>query len=134
MVGAAWRARRPEVVLHAGLISLAAYLLTVSWWFWPWYVTWLVPLAALVLRSAAARLVLVWSLSALAAYVPSAFRPYFWGEPPDGRMPFWVAVTVFFPLAAAAGVFVWHKRLKHWKAGPTGRGAERDTIAVGDVP
>jgi alpha-1,6-mannosyltransferase len=80
-----------------GFIAIAAYLLTVSWWFWPWYITWLLPLTALLAFRPAAIVGVVWSVAALAAYVPITFRPYFWGEPPDDRMPFAVALTTFIP-------------------------------------
>jgi len=43
----------------------------------------------------------VWLLSALVAYIPITFRPYFWGEPPDDRMPLAVVLTVFVPAALA---------------------------------
>jgi hypothetical protein len=105
-----WRAERFVTILGAGLLALAAYLLTVSWWFWPWYITWLLPLAAPLAFAAPVRLVIVWSLGGLAAYIPSAYRPYFWGEPPDGRMPLWVAVATFLPLAVAALVLLARRR------------------------
>ncbi|MGH2600714.1 MAG: glycosyltransferase family 39 protein, partial [Dehalococcoidia bacterium] len=99
----AWR--RPQGVTSlwiAGFLTLAVYLLTVSWWFWPWYVTWLLPLAALLWFRPMAALAVVWSIAALFSYVPINFRPLFWGEPPDDRMPLAVVLVVFLPVASAA--------------------------------
>jgi alpha-1,6-mannosyltransferase len=95
--------------LRYGLIALTVYLWTLSWWFWPWYVTWVLPVAALLAGRPVA-FALLWSVAALAAYVPINFRPLFWGEPPDGRMPFAVTLTVFLPPALAALVLVVQRR------------------------
>ncbi|MGD9891849.1 MAG: glycosyltransferase family 39 protein [Dehalococcoidia bacterium] len=85
-----------------GVAALTAYLWLASWWFWPWYVTWVLPLAALLAGQPIARFTLLWSLGAMAAYIPITFRPFFWGEPPDDRMPLAVTVTVFGPAALYA--------------------------------
>jgi hypothetical protein len=85
-----------------GFAALTAYLWLASWWFWPWYVTWVLPLAALFAGTRTAQFALILSLGALAAYIPITFRPLFWGEPPDGRMPFAVTLTVFVPAALYA--------------------------------
>ena len=87
-----------------GFMALTAYLWLASWWFWPWYVTWVLPLAALFIGQPIARFTMLWSLGAIAAYIPITFRPFFWGEPPDGRMPFAVTLAVFAPAAIYAGI------------------------------
>ena len=100
-----WRGREGRTSLwSAGLLTLGVYLWTLSWWFWPWYVTWLLPLAALLAGRKGAWLAVVWSFAALAAYVPINYRPLFWGDIPDDRMPLAVSLTVFVPAALAAAV------------------------------
>jgi alpha-1,6-mannosyltransferase len=103
-----WRSPQGATSLWiAGFLALAGYLVTVSWWFWPWYVTWLLPLAALLWFRPVALLAVVWSIAALAAYVPINFRPLFWGEPPDDRMPLAVVLVVFLPVAITALLLLW---------------------------
>jgi hypothetical protein len=99
---AAGRGGLPDAVLRAGFLVLAVYISTVAWWFWPWYVTWLLPLAGLLVGGREARLAVVWSVAALAAYIPINYRVLFWGEVPDKHMPFFAALTVFGVAAVAA--------------------------------
>jgi alpha-1,6-mannosyltransferase len=40
-------AREDESVIRPAFDALFAYLVFASWWFWPWYLSWLAPLAAL---------------------------------------------------------------------------------------
>jgi hypothetical protein len=96
----AWRG----AAYRAGFLALAAYICTVAWWFWPWYVIWLVPLGGLLIGGREARLAAVWSMAALAAYIPINYRVLFWGEEPDRHMPFFAALTVF---GVAAAAVVW---------------------------
>ena len=44
-----------------------------TWWFWPWYLLWLVPLGALLPGSRPALVATVFSATAMLMYVP-----YFW--------------------------------------------------------
>jgi hypothetical protein len=103
----AWRGHRDvDALWRYGFLALTLYLWTISWWFWPWYVTWVIPLAGLLAGSRLATYAAVWSVAALAAYVPINFRPLFWGEPPDDRMPLAAALVIFVPAAAAALVLL----------------------------
>ena len=114
-----WLGRRGTVALwQAGLLAMTVYLATVSWWFWPWYVTWLLPLAGLLVGRRHSWLVVVWSAGALLAYVPITFRPFFWGEPSDDRMPLAVCLTIFVPVAAAALLLWWRRREGSGSASP----------------
>jgi alpha-1,6-mannosyltransferase len=68
--------RRPAS--HASLMRSSAWLIFLllvlaKWWFWPWYLLWFVPLAALLPGERAARVAAVFSISALLLYVT-----YYW--------------------------------------------------------
>ena len=52
---------------------MALFLVTVKWWFWPWYLAWLVPLAALTPRRGEALFAVVFSLTSMLLYAA-----YFW--------------------------------------------------------
>jgi alpha-1,6-mannosyltransferase len=105
-----------------GFVALTAYLWLASWWFWPWYVTWVLPLAALFVGQPVARFTMLWSVGAIAAYIPITFRPFFWGEPPDDRMPFAVTLAVFAP-AAIYAVIELRRRLERTKETPAPDGS-----------
>ena len=62
-----------EALLNAGAWATFLLLLIVTWWFWPWYVVFLVPLAALLPGSRAALVATVFSATAMLMYIP-----YFW--------------------------------------------------------
>jgi hypothetical protein len=52
------------------------FLVVVKWWFWPWYLIWLVPLAALLPRGRSALVATVFSLSAMLSYVVFFWQAY----------------------------------------------------------
>jgi hypothetical protein len=66
---------RTELAELIGVSAWATFALLaiVTWWFWPWYVVLLVPLAALLPNSRVALVAAVFSLTAMLMYVP-----YFW--------------------------------------------------------
>jgi hypothetical protein len=91
-----------------GLPTLLLYLCTLSWWLWPWYALWLLPLAALVADRRLGVLTAVITCAALAAYVPINFRIYFWGEIPTDHMSLYAFLTMYVPpLVAALGLLAW---------------------------
>jgi hypothetical protein len=53
--------------------AIFLFLVTAKWWFWPWYLTWLVPLAALAPRRGGALLATVFSMTAMLLYAA-----YYW--------------------------------------------------------
>ena len=128
----AWRAR----TIQAGFLALAVYICTLAWWFWPWYVSWLVPVGALLIGGREARLAAVWSCAALAAYIPINYRVLFWGEVPDRHMPFFATLTVF-GVAAVAAVWLYARPqvlgTVRWVRARAGMG-ERAPAADPDVP
>ena len=69
-----WRVRGDLAALvERSFVVLFLLLLIATWWFWPWYVLWLVPLAAVVPGRAVALVGLLFSASAMLMYAP-----YFW--------------------------------------------------------
>jgi hypothetical protein len=71
-VAALWqllRDSRVSALVAASTWATFLFLVTLSWWFWPWYLIWLVPLAALAPRNAEALLASVFSATAMLMYV-----------------------------------------------------------------
>jgi hypothetical protein len=79
-------------------------LLIATWWFWPWYVIWVVPLAALTPRRGVAILAAVFSASSMLMYAA-----YFWLLYGDGlRLQAATAGVAFLPpLLAVLGYLGW---------------------------
>jgi hypothetical protein len=90
----------------AGLAAVSAwavflFLVTAKWWFWPWYLGWLVPLAALNPNRRVALVGIIFSMTAMLMYVSYYWRVF----NPDWYMTQRVVfVTVFaVPLVLAGG-------------------------------
>lgn len=64
-----WRSRDTASWLYATFWILFAYLILATPWFWPWYVTWVIPLAVLVGGRRATAATLTFSASVLVLYV-----------------------------------------------------------------
>ena len=66
---------RPSLAVLFASSAWVAFLalVTIAWWFWPWYVTWFVPLAALSPRRGVALVAVVFSLTAMLMY-----GTYYW--------------------------------------------------------
>ena len=60
-------------LVNAGSWAIFLLLMIVTWWFWPWYLVFLVPVASLTPFSRAALVAAVFSATALLMYIP-----YFW--------------------------------------------------------
>ncbi|MBX7110362.1 MAG: hypothetical protein K1X87_00765 [Dehalococcoidia bacterium] len=86
----------------AGVIFL--FLVTVKWWFWPWYLTWLVPIAALAPRRGSALLATLFSCTAMLHYAA-----YYWGLYDEWHHHQRELFAVVFapPLALAALLVLW---------------------------
>jgi hypothetical protein len=85
-----------------GLPTLLLYLCTLSWWLWPWYALWLLPLAALRADRRLGVLTAVITCASLAAYIPINFRIYFWGEIPTDHMSLYAFLVIFIPSVVTA--------------------------------
>jgi len=64
-----WRSRDVASWLFANFWILLAYLVLATPWFWPWYVTWIIPLAVLTGGRRATAAALTFSASVLVLYV-----------------------------------------------------------------
>ena len=64
-----WPAR-VEQLTRLCFWTLFLFLVVAKWWFWPWYLLWLVPLAAVMPRSRPSLVAGVFSFSAMLSYVP----------------------------------------------------------------
>ena len=59
----AWRVYRSDNLFHACTELLVIYLMVVQTWFWPWYLIWVVPFAALVPESTYARILFIFTMT-----------------------------------------------------------------------
>lgn len=84
---------------------LVLYLLLVSWWFWPWYLTWLAPLAALSPGWRRPVAFAVMTAGALLTYL-------YWWPDPAWRSPAWFVAYA----AITAGVFLLPAAIWLWPA------------------
>lgn len=83
--------------------ALFLYLLLASWWFWPWYVLWLAPAAALARGWSRVSAVVVMAGASLLTYL------YWWPDPPF-RSQEWFRLYAAITLAvfvAPAAVWAW---------------------------
>jgi alpha-1,6-mannosyltransferase len=89
-----WRVRGNLAALAERSVAvLFVLMLIATWWFWPWYVIWVVPLAALIPRRGAALVGLLFSASAMLMYVA-----YFWLLYEDGfQLQAATAAVAFIP-------------------------------------
>jgi alpha-1,6-mannosyltransferase len=114
-----WRARRGHTAIAPlGHDALFAYLVLASWWFWPWYVSWLVPLAALTrYRDRRVWVYVLFSSAALLTYC------YWWEDPPERSRRWFQLYT-----AITAGVFVLPSLVMAWPVLTATRGGVRAVI------
>lgn len=100
-----WRVRGTVAGLVERCVVVLFLLMLIStWWFWPWYVIWIVPLAALLPRRGAALIGLSFSASAMLMYTA-----YFWLLYGDGvRLQLTTATVAFLPPALIGfGYLIW---------------------------
>jgi hypothetical protein len=96
-----------------GFDVIFLYLLLVSWWFWPWYLTWLAPVAALGRGWGRAATFALFASAALLTYL------YWWPDPPwRTREWFQLYATITFGVfALPAAVWLASLRLVRRGAG-----------------
>lgn len=103
MVGRGW-----PLTLAASLL-LASYLALVAWWFQPWYLLWLLPVAALTPVALVRRLVVLWSCTAGLTY---AVFVYVWVMNAD-RLTYndaqWIATTVLYVPLLLYAAWSWRR-------------------------
>jgi hypothetical protein len=76
--------------------ALLAYLLLASWWFWPWYLTWLAPAVALCRGRTRPLAFAVATAAALFTYL------YWWQDPP-WRSAAWFAAYAAIRVGVSVG-------------------------------
>lgn len=86
--------RRPGSLAASGFDGLLAYLVFASWWFWPWYLSWLAPLAAW--RTGRR----VWVFAVITAAGLLSYL-YWWADPPE-RSHEWFVLYVLLTAAMFA--------------------------------
>lgn len=100
-----WRVRGTVAgLVERSVAVLFLLMLIATWWFWPWYVIWIVPVAALLPRRGAALIGLSFSASAMLMYTA-----YFWLLEGDGlRLQAATAAVAFLPPALiGVGYLTW---------------------------
>jgi hypothetical protein len=100
---AMWRARGGAVdLLRSGFDALFAYLVFASWWFWPWYLSWLAPLAALLPARDGRRPVFVAITgAALLTYC------YWWSDPLEGSRQWFIWYGLMSVAVFGVPLMVW---------------------------
>jgi hypothetical protein len=72
-----WRADSPLTTLTAtSAWALFAFVVIVKWWFWPWYLMWAVPLAAMTPTRRVTAVVSVCTLTAMLWYVSYTWQVF----------------------------------------------------------
>ena len=107
--------RDPGVVILARTGFWAVFWLFVvaTWWFWPWYLMMLVPLAAVLPGGRSYKVALVFSASAMLMYVP-----YFWYIDGDWMWHhIWTATVAFLPPVVTALALWLHSRRRRQPLG-----------------
>ena len=101
----------------AASLLLAAYLGLVAWWFQPWYLLWLLPVAALTPVALVRRLVVLWSCTAGLTY---AVFVYVWVMNAD-RLTYsdvqWIATTVLYLPLILYAAWSWRRMRRRWGLG-----------------
>ncbi|MHB8576729.1 MAG: hypothetical protein ACYDCQ_15510, partial [Dehalococcoidia bacterium] len=87
-----------EQLLNAAFWATFLTLTLPSWWFWPWYVVWLLPLAALLTGRRQATLALVFASSALLVYPIYYWRDVILNGPNWYANQFVIVGAVFGPV------------------------------------
>ena len=104
---------RPSLAVLFASSAWVAFLalVTIAWWFWPWYVTWFVPLAALSPRRGVALVAVVFSLTAMLMY-----GTYYWNVYGDWHeLQRRTAAVVFVaPMLFALVLGVWSAVRRGW--------------------
>ncbi len=94
--------RRPSYTVLAGTSAavIFLFLVTVKWWFWPWYLIWLVPIAALTPHRRIALLAVLFSFTGMLHHAAYTWNVYDdWHD--QQEVVFW---TVFAAPLVAAGI------------------------------
>lgn len=107
-----WRVRgNVETVIVRSVTVLFLLMLVATWWFWPWYVMWLVPLAAVLPYRRAALLGLTFSASAMLMYAA-----YFWMLYGDGfALQVTTAAVAFLPPCLVIVGALGAARVRSWQ-------------------
>jgi energy-converting hydrogenase Eha subunit F len=131
-----WRVRGDLAALvERSFVVLFLLLLIATWWFWPWYVLWIVPIVALLPYRGVALIGLLFSASAMLMYTA-----YFWLLYGNGVQLQAATSAVAFipPVVAGIGYLVW-RAARDWRERPGESGAltlvaESGTVAdpIGD--
>ena len=105
--------RNPSYSFLTTTCAAVAFLLlvTVKWWFWPWYLAWLMPIAALAPRRAMALLASTFSLTAMLMYAA-----YYWHVYGDWHATQQLVFKTVFvvPLGLAAAMVVYWLLRNAW--------------------
>lgn len=97
----------PEGLICAAAETMFLFLVLMTWWFWPWYVVWLLAIAALVPRTDHAHLAVLFSFTALLVYVASSWRLWMWNFNNGFAMALGTALLVFLAPVLYALMHIW---------------------------
>lgn len=113
----AWLWKRPTTLAPVSLLAMLAFLLTVTIWFEPWYVIWVIPIAALVASPPALGAVIGASAGGIAVYATMGFAWRLWWQTADkadvfarGALAMWLPVLGCVLAGAGAGWLLRRRR------------------------
>ena len=93
---------------RAGFDATFAYLVFASWWFWPWYLSWLAPFAAWQAGDRRCWVFVAITSAALLTYC------YWWADPPERSRQWFVLYSLLtagvFTMPCALWAAGWRKR------------------------
>lgn len=111
-VAATWRGRTFPLMVGGWGWMLFVYLTVGAVWFWPWYITWLLPIAGLVGQGRLFRAIQILCATSLALYAIYPLMP-----PPLEQVPYYRSLIMFAPpvayvVVSAVRAFVWEHKLR----------------------
>jgi hypothetical protein len=106
-----WR-QQPSLqrLFSTSFYVLFFYHTIIGWWYWPWYLLWLLPFAALLLGSQAGMIAFILSYTSFLAYIPVGWERFLWDP-----------VLKFIGVELGRTFFIWSAPLLYWATIPLQR-------------
>jgi hypothetical protein len=86
------------------------YHTIIGWWYWPWYLLWLIPFAALLVGRSEAMIALILSYTSFLAYIPVGWERFLWDP-----------ALKFIGVEVGRTFFIWSAPLIYWATIPLQR-------------
>lgn len=97
-------------LVSTSFYTLFFYLAIIGWWYWPWYLLWVLPFAALLIGERAAMLAFILSLTTFLNYIPVGWERFLWDP-----------IFKFYGVELARTFMTWSAPLLFWVTIPLQR-------------